>query len=52
MVNKSDTSIIIGESLREFSHALCEIYCRINSSDESVVPSRDQFSDNVRDPLL
>ena len=46
-----------GETLREFSHALCEIYNRIHSRDPSIIPSRDQalrdqFADNVRDQLL
>ena len=46
-----------GETLREFSHALCEIYNRIYSRDPSIIPSRDQalrdqFADNVRDQLL
>ena len=46
-----------GETLREFSHALCEIYNRIHSRDPSILPSRDQvlrdkFADNVRDQLL
>ena len=45
------------ETLREFSHALCEIYNRIYSRDTTIIPSRDQalrdqFADNVRDPLL
>ena len=46
-----------GETLREFSHALCEIYNRIHSRDPSIIPSRDQtfrdqFANNVRDQLL
>ena len=45
------------ETLREFSHALCETYNRIYSRDTTIIPSRaqalrDQFADNVRDPLL
>ena len=45
------------ETLREFSHALCEICNRIYSPDTTIIPSRDQafrdqFADNVRDPLL
>lgn len=46
-----------GESLRGFSHALCELYDKINSHNESAIPARDQalrdqFSDNVRDSIL
>jgi hypothetical protein len=45
------------ETLREFSHALCEIYNRIYSRNTTIIPSRDQalrekFADNVRNPLL
>ncbi|KAK3729825.1 hypothetical protein QZH41_016099 [Actinostola sp. cb2023] len=46
-----------GESLREFSHALSELWTRVVKKDtkcsaDSDTMLRDQFADNVRDALL
>lgn len=46
-----------GESLRSFSHALSELLERVIAKNPTAIPDRDQalrdqFSDNVREPML